>query len=373
MRRPEARAGDAGIYVHIPFCLTRCGYCDFNAHSGLDHLKSPFVEALLSETELAAPSWEGVRVVSIFLGGGTPTTLAPEALGSILDRLRERFDVASDAEVTCEANPDTLDLPYLQRLRERGVTRLSVGAQSFDPAVLSALQRIHSVSSVRRAFAAARAAGFDDVSLDLIYGARGETLASWERTLGEALALGPDHLSCYALTIERGTLLGREVALGLLAPPEPDLQADMYEAACDRLVSAGYEHYELSNWARPRAASLHNLGYWTGRPYLGLGPGAHSFREGVRRWNLRSPERYVEQLRGGMLPTGGEERPSEDERRMERLLLGLRLAEGVPASWLPIDVAEDLVARGLARRYDGRVALTDPGMLLANEVVLASS
>lgn len=373
MMRPGVGPGDAGIYVHVPFCLTRCGYCDFNAHAGLEHLRSPFVEALLDEIALVAPSWEGVRVVSVFLGGGTPTTLTPDALGVILGRLRERFDVAPDAEITCEANPDTVDGGYLGRLREHGVSRLSMGAQSFDPDVLRALQRVHSAGSVRRAFADARAAGFEDVSLDLIYGARGETLASWAATLDEALALGPDHLSCYALTIERGTPLGREVSLGLRAPPDPDLQADMYDAACVRLVTAGYEHYELSNWARPGAGCLHNLGYWTGRPYLGLGPGAHSFRGGARWWNLRPPERYMEEVRAGRLPLGGEERPDEDERRTERLLLGLRLAHGVPASWLPPQVAADLLARGLARSDGDRLMLTDPGMLLANDVVLAAS
>lgn len=373
MRRPTPRPGDAGVYVHVPFCLTRCGYCDFNAHAGLDHLKPPFAEALLAEIELVAPRWDGVRVVSIFLGGGTPTTLAPETLGAILARLRDLLDVAPDAEVTCEANPDTVDRGSLERLRAHGVTRLSMGAQSFDPGVLRALQRIHSPSSVRRAVADARAAGFEDLGLDLIYGTLGETLASWDRTLDEALSLGPDHLSCYALTIERGTPLGREVALGLAPPPDPDVQADLYEAACARLDAAGYEHYELSNWARPGAACLHNLGYWTGRPYLGLGPGAHSSRAGRRWWNLRSPKRYVREVRAGRLPRGGEERPDEAARRVERLLLGLRLADGVPASWLPASLARGLIAGGLARSRGDRLALTDPGMLLANEVVLAAS
>lgn len=369
-RRPsDVGSADAGLYVHVPFCLTRCGYCDFNAHAGLDHLKAPFVEALLAEADLAAPSWAGIRFVSVFLGGGTPTTLPPPAIAGILDRLRTRFDLAPDAEVTSEANPDTVDEASLTALRGAGVTRLSMGAQSFDPSVLRALERIHSPDSVRRAVGAARAAGFDDVNLDLIYGTRGESEASWARTLDEALALGPEHLSCYALTIEGSTPLGRQVSLGLQAPPDPDEQADRYEVACGRLARAGYRHYEVSNWARPGRECLHNLGYWRGRPYLGLGPGAHSHRAGRRWWNVRSPERYVAEVAAGRQPVGGEEALDPQTARLERLLLGLRVADGVPASWVPPQVAGRFVDRGLAHRRDGRFALTDRGMLLANEVV----
>lgn len=374
LRRPvHVRPADAGLYVHVPFCLTRCGYCDFNAHAGLDHLKAPFVEALLAEADLAAAAWEGTRFVSTFLGGGTPTTLPPAVIARILDRLRERFDVHSDAEVTVEANPDTVDVASLGVLREAGVTRLSMGAQSFDPSVLRALERIHSPDSVRRAFDAAREAGFEEVNLDLIYGTRGETAASWERTLNDALTLGPEHLSCYALTIEQGTPLGRQVALGLRAPPDPDEQADRYEAACTRLAAAGYGHYEVSNWARPGAECLHNLGYWRGRPYLGLGPGAHSYRDGRRWWSIRSPKRYVAETRAGRPPLGGEERLDPEAARLERLLLGLRLSEGVPGSWVPDEVAGDFLGRGLARRWGGRFILTDAGMLLANDLVAAAS
>jgi len=366
-------ATPAGLYVHVPFCLTRCGYCDFNAHAGLEHLKSPFVEALMREADLASPGWDGVPFVSVFLGGGTPTTLAPETIGAILAHLRERFAIADGAEVTCEANPDTVDEAYLVALRAGGVNRLSMGLQSFDPEVLAALERLHSAESAVRAFHAARAAGFDDVNLDLIYGARGESLESWERTLDRAIELRPDHLSCYALTIEPGTPLGRRVSLGATLPPDPDLQAAMFEAACERLARAGYEHYEVSNWSLPGRECVHNLGYWQDRPYLGLGPGAHSFRDGRRWWNLRPPGTYIETLAEGRPPTGGEEVPDAEERRLEQLLPGLRLAEGVPTAWLPEGVAEEFAGRGLARVDGDRFTLTEPGMLLANEVVLAAA
>jgi putative oxygen-independent coproporphyrinogen III oxidase len=360
----------AGLYVHIPFCLTRCGYCDFNTYAGLDHLAGPYVEALLAEASLAAPSWGGVPFASIFLGGGTPTMLPPATLSRLLATLRNLFDVAGDAAATSEANPDTVDESYLGALCDAGVTRLSMGVQSFDPGVLEALERIHSPDSARRAFAAARAIGFDDLNLDLIYGAHGETLDSWTRTLDEAIALGPEHLSCYALTIEPATPLGRKVSAGLIPAPDPDLQAEMYDAACEKLDGAGYEHYEVSNWAKPGHRCVHNLGYWQGRPYLGLGAGAHSFRDDRRWWNVRPPEHYIQSTMSGHLPVGGEEVLNAEERAMERLLLGLRLADGVPPGWLDEVRVGDYIKKGLARTAGGRISLTDRGMFLANELVI---
>jgi putative oxygen-independent coproporphyrinogen III oxidase len=362
---------EAGLYVHVPFCLTRCGYCDFNTYAGLDHLAGRYVRALKGEAALCAPDWRSTPFVSIFLGGGTPTMLDAETLGQLLAALRREFDVGADAEVTSEANPDTVDLAYLASLGDAGVSRLSLGVQSFDPAVLEALERVHSPESARRAFAEARAAGFDDVNLDLIYGGNGETIASWERTLREAAALQPEHLSCYALTIEPATALGRAVAAGITPAPDPDLQADMYDLTCELLRDAGYRHYEVSNWSKPGFECAHNLGYWEGRPYLGLGAGAHSYRSGRRWWNVRPPQQYLAEVEDGRLPIGGEEYLSEEERRIERLLLGLRKADGIPSGWVDSTRVEEFVGQGLAERRDGRVALTDSGMLLANDLVLA--
>jgi putative oxygen-independent coproporphyrinogen III oxidase len=361
----------AGLYVHVPFCLTRCGYCDFNAYADLGHLADRYVEALRAEADRTAEGWHGTPFASIYLGGGTPTTLEPEILGALLDHLDARFDVLPGAEITAEANPDTVDRYSLGALRSAGITRLSLGVQSFDPAVLEALERVHPPGSARRAYADAREAGFDSVSLDLIYGARGETAASWRRTLGEAVILGPDHLSCYALTVEPSTPLGRKVALGLTLPPDPDLQADLYDLACEMLAGAGYRHYEVSNWARPGHESVHNLGYWERRPYLGLGAGAHSYRDGRRWWNVRPPGRYVELALRGDPAEGGEEHLGPEEDRLEGLLLALRQAGGAPLEDLPSETARDLETRGLATVARGRLALTDRGMLLANEVVLA--
>jgi putative oxygen-independent coproporphyrinogen III oxidase len=360
----------AGLYVHIPFCLTRCGYCDFNTYAGLDHLAGNYVDMLVREAELWAPDWRGTEFVSLFVGGGTPTTLPAPRLVKLLDQLRETFSFVPEAEITSEANPDTVDEPYLSALLDAGVSRLSMGVQSFDHVVLEALERIHSPESAIQAFAASREAGFQNVNVDLIYGAHGETLASWRRTLERAIDLGPEHLSCYALTIESPTPLGRKVGAGLVPPPDPEMQADMYELACGALAEAGYDHYEVSNWARPGHRCLHNLGYWDGRPYLGLGAGAHSYRDGKRWWNVRPPQQYIGSVAEGVKPVGGEERLSEDERRLERLLLGLRVSDGVPAEWVDGPRAEAFLAEGLATRIGDRVALTDRGLFLANEVVL---
>ncbi len=362
---------EAGLYVHIPFCLTRCGYCDFNAYAGLDHLSGRYVDALADEAEMTKNEWADAIFVSVFLGGGTPTTLAAGTLDGLLTDLRRTFRIAPDAEVTCEANPDTVDQTYLRGLRDAGVTRLSIGVQSFDPSVLVALERLHPADSARAAFHAGRQAGFDDVNLDLIYGAEGESPESWGATLAEAVALNPDHLSCYALTVEPATPLGRKVAAGIVRPPDPDVQSRMYELACRVLREAGYEHYEISNWALPGHRSRHNLAYWQGRPYLGLGAGAHSHRGTRRWWNVRPPAQYIGAVHSGVSPVGGEELLSEEDRELERLLLGLRVSDGVPAEWVQMRRAEAFVAEGLARADGGRLVLTDRGMFVANDVVLA--
>ena len=361
----------AGIYVHMPFCLTRCGYCDFNAYAGLDHLRGRYVAALMIEAELAAPEWSQEDVVSIFLGGGTPTTLEVEDLAALLRALRAHFPVTSDAEVTLEANPDTVDEPKLAGLLDAGYARLSVGAQSFDRAVLAALERIHDPASVRRAMRAARAAGYGNVNLDLIYGADGETLVSWERTLREAIELAPEHVSAYALTIEPSTPLGRKVQQTLVPAPDPDLQADMFELACAVLSEAGYRHYEVSNWAKPGFECVHNLGYWERHAYLGLGAGAHSYRDDRRWWNVRPPHEYLSIVESGQLPVGGDERLEPSQTRLEEIFLRLRILEGVPSSSVDPATATPFLESGLLRNDAGTLVPTERGMLVLNELVLA--
>ena len=360
----------AGIYVHVPFCLTRCGYCDFNAYAGLDAMKPRYLRVLLSEASLAAPSWAGVEIVSVFLGGGTPTTMAPAELGALTDTLRSLFDVAPDAEITTEANPDTVDESSLRALLAAGFHRLSMGAQSFDPAVLRALERVHSPQAVRRAFSASRAAGYANVNLDLIYGAQGETLESWKRTLEEAVAMDPEHLSAYALTIEPATPLGRSVAAGEVPAPDPDVQADMFGLACEVLGEAGYRHYEVSNWAKPGFECRHNLGYWERRPYVGLGAGAHSYRDDVRWWNVRPPEEYMATVERGELPIGGSESLDPQDAYLEEVFLRLRTLEGIPSSWVEDERAAPFLESGLLTDDLGSLVPTERGMLLLNELVI---
>ena len=361
----------AGIYVHIPFCLTRCGYCDFNAYAGLDHLAPRYLRAVVAEAGLIAPSWDGAGIESVFLGGGTPTMQTPEDLAALLTHLRDTFDVADDAEITTEANPDTVDEPKLAALLEAGYGRLSMGAQSFDPVVLASLERIHQPESVRRAFDAARRAGYENVNLDLIYGAEGETTESWERTLGEAIGLAPEHISAYALTVEPATPLGRAVAAGERPEPDGDLQADMFAIACVVLGGAGYRHYEVSNWAKPGFECRHNLGYWERRSYLGLGAGAHSYRENHRWWNIRPPEEYTAQVEAGRVPVGGEERLDPSDAYLEEVFLKLRILEGIPASWIDEAVVAPFIESGLLQDEFGQLVPTERGMLLLNELVLA--
>jgi putative oxygen-independent coproporphyrinogen III oxidase len=360
----------AGLYVHIPFCLTRCGYCDFNAYAGLDELQPRYLGAVRGEASMVSSAWADETITSVFLGGGTPTMVQPRDLAALLLHLRTVLPVTRDAEVTTEANPDTVDEVGLARLLEAGYTRLSMGAQSFDSKVLAALERIHQPHAVRSAFAAARSAGYENVNLDLIYGANGETLDSWERTVCETIALGPEHVSAYALTIEPATPLGRKVAAGLVPAPDSDLQADMFELACRLLAEAGYVHYEVSNWARPGRECRHNLGYWERRPYLGLGAGAHSFRGDERWWNVRPPEQYMSAVEAGQMPIGDAETLELDDVRLEEVFLRLRTFRGVPANDVEADTAAVLLDDGLLSRRNGSLVPTDRGMLVLNELVL---
>ena len=380
-----------GVYAHVPFCLSRCHYCDFVTYTGMEGLRRPYAAALLAEAELAvaATGPEPSTVTSVFIGGGTPTLLPAGDLGRLLERLRELLPFAPDVEVTVEANPETVDQAVADGLVEAGVTRVSLGAQSFDEGVLAALGRTHGPARVGQAVAALRRAGVEALNLDLIFGCPSEDDASWADSLAAAVALGPDHLSAYALTIEAATRFGRMVADGRMAEPDEDLLADRYETACAVLAASGWRHYEVSNWARdpvlagaphrrgalPSRASRHNLTYWRRGPYLGLGAGAHEFTGGVRRWNGPGVPAYLAALAAGRRPTAGEERLDGEQAAFELLALRLRTADGLDqaeAERLGIDptgapVAE-LRGAGLLAPGPG-VALTERGMFLHGEVV----
>jgi putative oxygen-independent coproporphyrinogen III oxidase len=376
-----------GVYVHVPFCPTRCHYCDFVTYTGMEGLRRPYAAALLAEAAMAAAALgpEPPAVTSLFVGGGTPTLLPPDELGRLLARLRELLPFAPGAEVTVEANPETVDPAMAEGLAGAGVTRVSMGAQSFDDRVLAALGRVHDGARVSEAVATLRAAGVPALNLDLIYGGPGEDAASWSATLAAAVALAPEHLSAYALTIEPATRFGRLVAAGRMAEPGEDDLADRYDTACATLAAAGYHHYEVSNWAGdgatrppgriPSRASRHNLTYWRRGRYLGLGAGAHEFDGAVRRWNLAGVPAYLQAVREGRRPTEGEERLDPAQARFEALALRLRTVDGLDpdeAAALGVDprgaAATELRRAGLLARGAG-LRLTERGMFLHGEAV----
>ena len=369
------------FYVHVPFCASRCGYCDFNTYvpgeNGAEQAGG-YVGAVLSEIDLAAQVLPALpRVDTVFLGGGTPTLLPAGDLARILRRIDERFGLKAGAEVTTEANPESVGPGELEALREAGFTRISLGMQSAVGRVLATLDRAHSPGRPQQAVAEARAAGFDQVSLDLIYGTPGETADDWHRSLDAALSAEPDHLSTYSLIVEPGTRLAAQVRRGELEVPGEDVIVDRFETTERVLAEAGMEWYETCSWATGEAAwCRHNLGYWGGGDWWGAGPGAHSHVGGVRWWNVLHPRAWSERLANGASPAAARETPGEDELRLERVMLGLRLRAGVALGELTPggrSAAARHVADGLLEPADhaaGRAVLTLRGRLLADPVTL---
>jgi putative oxygen-independent coproporphyrinogen III oxidase len=375
-----------GVYVHVPFCHRRCGYCDFNTYTAneLGMSRGSYADTVLREIRLAADVLGdgdalGDRVpavTSIFFGGGTPTLLPAEHLGLVIDEIRDRFDLADDVEITTEANPETVTPGYLTRLREAGFNRISVGMQSAVPRVLAVLDRQHRPGRPEQVVAEAREAGFEHVNLDLIYGAPHESDADWQASLDAAVAAGPDHISAYALVVEQGTALARQVASGVVPPPDDDAQADRYVMADETLRAAGFEWYEISNWARtPAGRCRHNELYWSDANWWGFGPGAHSHVGGVRWWNVKHPVRYTAMVDAGQSPAAGRETLDDEARLTERVMLGVRRREGLAVLDLPLPaqgVLPQLASWGLVDYTgfaDGRIVLTQRGRLMADAVV----
>jgi oxygen-independent coproporphyrinogen-3 oxidase len=371
------------LYVHVPFCRARCTYCDFNTYSGLESMFTPYVEAVCRE--IACWGRQKLPAHTIYLGGGTPTTLPVPLVGRILAACRRAFLVDEEGEISCEANPGTITLHTLRSLRAWGVNRLSLGVQSFAAAELRLLGRIHSTADVLEGMADARRAGFGNINLDLIYGLPGQTLFTWQQSLGRALALEAEHLSLYCLTLEEGTPLRAAVEQGRLPAPDPDLAADMYELAVEQLRRAGYIHYEISNWARAESlACRHNLTCWRNRPYLGFGAGSHSFYGGRRWWNVARPEDYAARMQEAeqepLAAVEGREEISAGLEMAETMILGLRLLrEGVSIAGFsrrfgqtPHEAyrqeMESLRELGLLEWDQARVRLTERAWLLANQV-----
>jgi len=383
---PEAGSGwgegrPFGVYIHVPFCATRCGYCDFNTYTagelGTSASPESWAEAYRAEMESAARllSARGVdppAAQTVFVGGGTPSLLGAERLVEVLEVVRSTFGLAPGAEVTTESNPESTSGRFFERLREGGYTRISMGMQSAAPHVLATLDRVHTPGRPAEAAREAFAAGFEHVNLDLIYGTPGERDADLAASLDAVLEAGVDHVSAYSLIVEEGTAMARKVRHGELPEPDDDVLAERYEMVDRRLSAAGMRWYEVSNWARPGGECRHNLGYWDGGDWWGAGPGAHSHIGGVRWWNVKHPASYSAALAQNVLPVAGTEVLDDADRHVERVLLTTRLASGLRLAELSgaeRAVAESTIADGLAAKAGDRLVLTDRGRLLADAVV----
>lgn len=387
--RPRDVLGEFGIYVHVPFCSSRCWYCDFNAYAGLDHVVDAYMDALVRDAELAlsAPEEADLEirppVTSVFIGGGTPSLVPAPAIARVMRAIRDSWTVAEGAEVTIECNPDSIDAAKLDAYREAGVNRVSIGVQTLDPRLLASLGRQHSPEAALDALLLARARGFDNVSADLIFGIPGEDDATFRASLDGVLDAGVCHVSAYALIYEDGTPLGSWRKLGKIVPVTDDDVAARWELAESVLSAAGFERYEISNWARPGRTSRHNSLYWACGEYLGLGVGAHSHfatREGaLRSWTIKAPQRYVEAISREERPVAGSESIDAATRSAEVMMLGLRRSDGVSLETFAALVGRPLqdlfteelqlgVSRGVLDVIDGRVRVTRP--LLGNEASL---
>jgi len=371
--RTIATAGTAGLYIHVPFCQRKCPYCDFASGNDLTRIPD-WLAALDREMEMYrdfAPRFD-----TLYLGGGTPSLLTPAQLAGLLKSIQANFTFAPDTEITLEANPDDLSLAILKNYRDLGLNRLSLGAQSFDDRELDLLGRRHDAAQAQRALDWSRQAGFDNLGLDLMYGLPGQTLLAWQKNLETALNFDPEHLSCYQLTLAEGTPLARGQAAGQFQALSEETAREFFLFTAEFLENRGYLHYEISNFARgPAQKSRHNCKYWNHTPYLGLGPAAHSFRDGRRWWNYRSLEEYGRALDAGRAPLAGEEILTAAETRREALFLGLRTCDGVPLDLVqngaPREAAvREAIQHGLAEVQGDRFVLTREGMALADRLAV---
>ena len=370
------------IYIHIPFCVRKCAYCDFTSFPGRGAQMEAYLSAVCREMRAQAAFFGRRPVRTVFLGGGTPTLMSGEQTRNLLDALRMCFDVAPDAEITMEGNPGTVTAQSLAAYRAAGVNRLSLGVQSLDDGLLAAIGRIHTAAQAREAVALARAAGFDNVNLDLMLGLPGQSVAQWERTLDEAIALVPEHLSCYSLIVEEGTPLSAQLERGECAPlPDEDALCRMDEITAERTAQAGFERYEVSNYARPGRECRHNIVYWACEPYLGLGCAAHSDMDGRRFYNPSDWAGYLRMAQSGTTARDAEGESTRQERMFERMMMGLRMVRGVDCARFvrdfgaqPEEVWKEALARdvrvGLMERRGDYLRLTQRGMQVMNSVLV---
>ena len=371
------------FYVHIPYCVRRCGYCDFNTYtpaelsisSDLSSTSRTYIDLLIKELEFAHQTTGTAKVPTIFFGGGTPTLMESSDLGRVIKAISDKYELAPDAEITTEANPDTVTKEKLAALREAGFNRISFGMQSAVPHVLKSLDRTHNPENVFKATTWAREVGFNEVSVDLIYGTAGESLADWELTIDTARSLPISHISAYALIVESGTKLGAQVKRGEITMPDDDQTADKYLLADSKFIAAGFDWYELSNWSKPGSECRHNMAYWNGDNWWGLGAGAHSHLDGRRFWNVKHPAAYTQKTLESGNPMQDQEILTADEARSEEIMLQIRLATGLALESLSASEAKSLpgfLADGylLSTAWEqGRLVLSQSGRLIADRIV----
>ncbi|MHA2789500.1 radical SAM family heme chaperone HemW [Corynebacterium sp. S7] len=358
-----------GVYIHVPFCATRCGYCDFNTYTPteVDSSYEQYLDSLERELALA----EGPQADTVFIGGGTPSLMGAEGLCRILKAVKDNFGLAPGAEVTTESNPESTDPGFFEGIREAGFTRVSLGMQSASTPILKVLDRTHTPGRAVEAAREAKRAGFEHVNLDMIYGTPTETEDDVKKTLDHILSAEVDHVSAYSLIVEDGTAMARKVKRGELPAPSEDTFADRYELIARTLEAEGFDWYEVSNWSKPGGECQHNLIYWRGGRWWGAGPGAHSYMDNERFYNVKRPEKYNQLLSAGELPIADRERLTADDEHMEKIMLGLRLKEGIPLEWIA-DAALPVVRRHEeAGRLivDKQVRVTKTGRLLADGIV----
>ncbi len=377
--RPVA-GGPTAAYVHIPFCVSKCFYCDFSSFAGMESLHDEYVAAVVSEIEHSSrPDWG--QLDSVYIGGGTPTVLSADQLAMILTALDRAIGIGPDCEITIEANPGTVDRAKLSALRRAGFNRLSLGVQSFDDAFLKRIGRIHNAASAVEAYLAAREAGFGNVGIDLIFALPGQTISHWAQTLTRAVELSPEHVSLYELSIEEGTRFAEMCASGELDLPSEDARLEMYEQAISIITGAGYEHYEVSNFARPGFRSRHNQVYWRNEPYYGFGASATSYLNGERARRVSSPRAYIDSISSDEDAIESSERLTGRALLAETIIQGLRMLEGIDLHRFRAETCADLDAefageiaaleeRGLVERSQGRLKVTHQGLLLMNDVAM---
>ena len=384
--QPPPTAPPLSLYIHVPFCTVKCAYCDFNSYAALEHLTGDWLSALLRELELWSERAAGRRIETVFIGGGTPSLLEGEQIARLLDAAQRCFDIAADAEITLEANPESVSEARMRDYRAAGVNRVSMGVQSLDADELRFLDRLHSAQRAEQALSEIRSAGFENVNLDLIYGLPRQRFETWRETLEQVAAWRPEHLSCYALTVEDGTPLAARVASGAVVEADPDVVAEISTWTAERLADAGYEHYETSNYALPGRECRHNLNYWRCGDYLGVGPGAHGCVDGRRYSVVRRPAAYIRKLASNAAGPDGLPSPAieqaepitEQDALIDALTLGLRLREGVDESQLrerhpdaftaTAPAIAWALAASLLEQRNGRLRLTPRGQAVANEV-----